>query len=122
MLASYASLRKTRSIAAWAGPCDSSVRTLSFLGARTLRLLVASGPDGGRALVSLLRLRLPLAVAAVAGPLAKKSSVSKNGTPMVRTARTQNTVHTSERLGILIDAPRWRCFCGFTFYRLKTAM
>ena len=110
MLASYASLRKTRSMAAWAGPCERSVRTVSFLGARTLLLLAASVSDGWRALVSLLRLRLPLAVAAVAGLLAKKSSVSKNGTPMVSTARTQNTVNRSERLAgaIVHREPRSR--------------
>ena len=83
---------------------------MSFLGARTLRLLVASASDGWRVLVPLLRLRLPLAVAAVAGLLAKKSSVSKNGTPMVSTARTQNTVNRSERLAgaIVHREPRSR--------------
>ena len=102
---------------------------MSFLGARTLRLLVASASDDWRALVSLLRLRLPLAVAAVAGPLAKNSSVSKNGTPMVRMARTKNTINRSDRLAgaIVYREPRqprravvamqWRCFCAWTKMR-----
>ena len=81
---------------------------MSFLGARTLRLLVASASDGWRVLVPLLRLRLPLAVAAVAGPLAKKSSVSRKGTPIVRTARTQITVNRSERLAGAICTARPR--------------
>ena len=72
---------------------------MSFVSARAVRFFGTSDdwPDGWRALVSLLRLRLPPAVAAVAGSLAKKSSVSKNGTPMVRTARTQNNANRSER-------------------------
>ena len=92
--------RQTRSIAAWAGPCDRSVRTVSFVGVRAVRFLGASDFDGWRALVSLLRLRLPPVVTAAAavGPLAKKSSVSKNGTPIVRTARTQNNAKRNERL------------------------
>ena len=79
---------------------------MSFVGVRAVRFLGASDFDGWRALVSLLRLRLPPVVTAAAavGPLAKKSSVSKNGTPKVRTARTQNNVNRSDRLvGVILQ-------------------
>lgn len=77
--------RQTRSIAAWAGPCDKSVRTVPFF-------------EGGVTPVPLSRLRLTLVAAAAAvGLLAEKSSVSKNGTPIASTARRQNAVIGSER-------------------------
>ena len=69
------------------------------MSARAVRFVGATDSDSWRALVSLLRLRLPLAaVTTVAGSLAKKSSVSKNGTPMVSTARRQNSANRRERL------------------------
>ena len=48
-----------------------------------------------------MRLRLTLVAAAVVGwPLAEKSSVSKIGTPIAKMARTQNSVHRTERFAL----------------------